>query len=169
MAGQSAWRLVHTKPRQEFIATENLERQGYTVYLPILHRRKHKSGKLADVREPLFPRYLFIHLTAGLDDWGPIRSTIGVSGLVQFGMEPVRVPDDIINDIKSREGEDGYHHEQAPEYKQGDKIHIADGPLSGCEAIFQTKLGEERALILLDIIGKATQVTVPKDYIITNN
>ncbi|MCI0507213.1 MAG: transcription/translation regulatory transformer protein RfaH, partial [Gammaproteobacteria bacterium] len=28
------WYTVHTKPRQEAIAEENLLRQGFTVYLP---------------------------------------------------------------------------------------------------------------------------------------
>ena len=30
------WFLIHTKPRQEGIALENLERQGYPCYLPML-------------------------------------------------------------------------------------------------------------------------------------
>ncbi len=161
MAGMSAWHLVHTKPRQELTAVENLQRQGYTVYLPMLNRRKYKSGKQIDTYGPLFPRYLFIHLTAGLDDWGPIRSTIGVSELVRFGSEPIQVPDDLITSIRAREGEDGYHHETAPKLTHGDKIHITDGPFSGYEAIFQAQRSEERVLILLDVVGKATKTEVP--------
>jgi len=160
MTSQPAWRLIHTKPHQELIAADNLKRQGYIVYLPLLNHRKQRGGKQVYVRKPLFPRYLFIYLTAGLDDWGPIRSTIGVSSLVRFGMEPARVPEDLITNIKSREGEDGCHHEHVQELKEGDKIRITDGAFSGYEAIFQAKRSEERVLILLDVIGVATRVEV---------
>ncbi len=165
MAVQPAWQLIHTKLQQELVAAENLGRQGYTIYLPMLHHRKRRSGKLIDAHKPLFPRYLFIHLTAGLDDWGPVRSTIGVSSLVRFGMKPARVPNNLISSIQSREGEDGYHYEQTPEFKQGDKIRITDGPLSGYEAIFKAKRSEERVLILLDMLIKTTQVEVPIDAV----
>jgi transcriptional antiterminator RfaH len=161
MSEPSAWHLIYTKPRQELNATENLRRQGYTIYLPMLHSRKRKGSRTTETLVPLFPRYLFIHLTAGLDDWGPIRSTTGVSSLVRFGMEPVRVPDGLIDCIRARENEDGTHQETAPEFTHGDKVQITDGPFSGYEAIFQTQRSEERVLILLDVVGKATKTEVP--------
>ena len=34
------WYLIHTKPRQELRALENLERQGYECYLPLLPTEK---------------------------------------------------------------------------------------------------------------------------------
>ena len=34
------WYLIHTKPRQESVALENLERQGYQCYLPVDANRK---------------------------------------------------------------------------------------------------------------------------------
>ena len=118
MTMQSAWRLVHTKPRQEREARKQLERQGYVVYLPMLQGSRHQRGKVINTATPLFPRYLFIHLTAGVDDWAPIRSTLGVSSLVRFGMEPARVPSRLITDIKAREGADGYHHKKEPEFQR---------------------------------------------------
>ena len=38
------WYLVHTKPRQEGLALENLERQGYECYLPTLPSEKLRQG-----------------------------------------------------------------------------------------------------------------------------
>ncbi|MEN9764019.1 MAG: transcription/translation regulatory transformer protein RfaH, partial [Pseudomonadota bacterium] len=40
-----AWYLVHTKPRQEDIALMNLERQGYTCYLPRLSVEKARRRR----------------------------------------------------------------------------------------------------------------------------
>jgi transcriptional antiterminator RfaH len=83
------WYLVHSKPRQERLALENLERQGYQCYLPVLPTEKMRRGSLTIADEALFPRYLFIRLGNDLSDkgWGPIRYTTGVSRLVSFGSE----------------------------------------------------------------------------------
>src|SRR4051812_8030711 len=82
------WYLVHTKPRQERVALENLERQGFQCYLPTLPSERLRQGLLALSLEPLFPRYLFIRLGEGgsARSWMPIRSTRGVSRLVSFGL-----------------------------------------------------------------------------------
>ncbi len=166
MNNQSVWRLVYTKPRQEIEAQRQLERQGYTTYLPILCQH---SGRRHEIHSPLFPRYLFIHLTAGVDDWGPIRSTRGVSGLVQFGTETASVPDELIAEIRGRAAEDGFHHEEKMEFKRGDSVRISEGPFSGYEALFQASRGEDRVLVLLDVIGQTTKVEVPAESITRNN
>ena len=56
------WYLLTTKPRQEYIAVENLERQGYQIFLPLLQSRKRRGTEMRAVIEPMFPRYLFIYL-----------------------------------------------------------------------------------------------------------
>ena len=80
----SNWYLIHTKIRQERVALENLERQGFECFLPLIRAEKLRRGQLLVVQEALFPRYLFIRLGTGLESqsWSPIRSTVGVSRLV---------------------------------------------------------------------------------------
>jgi len=82
------WYLVHTKPRQEKFALQNLEQQGYQCYLPTLLTEILRQGSLTVKNEPLFPRYLFIRLGQGpaTQSWAPIRSTKGVSRVVSFGL-----------------------------------------------------------------------------------
>jgi transcriptional antiterminator RfaH len=65
----TAWYLIHTKPRQEHIALTNLERQGYTCYLPLLRVEKIRRRKAEVVSEPMFARYLFVRLDTS--DSGP--------------------------------------------------------------------------------------------------
>lgn len=99
------WYLVHTKPRQEKCALENLERQGYQCYLPTLPSEKLRQGLLTVSDEPLFPRYLFIRLGQGdsAKSWVPIRSTKGISRLVSFGVEPAKVEDGLIELLRVQE------------------------------------------------------------------
>ena len=74
-----AWYLIQSKPRQESIAQENLQRQGYDTYLPMAYLRRRQRGRFTTNTGPMFPRYLFIHLCSENDDWRPLRSTVGVS------------------------------------------------------------------------------------------
>jgi transcription elongation factor/antiterminator RfaH len=101
----TAWYLIHTKPRQERIALTNLERQGYTCYLPLLRVEKIRRRKAEVVSEPLFARYLFVRLDTSDNgpSWAPIRSTLGVSQLVRFGTRPAKVEDHMVDLLRDRE------------------------------------------------------------------
>ena len=151
---QKSWYLVYTKPRQEALAQTNLERQDYGVYVPKVRQMRRRRGKQEAVVEPLFPRYLFIHLDTQSDNWGPIRSTFGVAALVRFGAEPAQVPDELVAHLKAQEGQDGLHEWAEPKIKVGDRVRVAEGPLKGYEGILLAKNGQERVMLLLEMLGK---------------
>ena len=88
----SPWHVVHTKPRAEARALENLERQGFEVFLPMITLQKVRRAKLANITEPMFSRYLFLRPTPGMQDLSVVRSTLGVSQLVRFGQVAAKVP-----------------------------------------------------------------------------
>ena len=148
-----SWYLVYTKPRQEEVAATNLTRQGYGVYLPRLRQLRKRSGKRVPIVEPLFARYLFIHLDSHTDNWIPIRSTLGVMSLVRFGAEPARVPDDLVAHLKSHEGAEGLHEWAEPKLAVGDHVRVAEGPLAGYEGVLIAKSGRERVTLLLHMLG----------------
>ena len=154
------WYLVYTKPRGENIALTNLERQGYETYLPLMRQRRRRRNKLTAVIEPMFPRYLFIKLAAGIDNWAPIRSTIGVANMVRFGQLAAKVPGGLIEDLRSREDESGIQKLPDLSLKKGDKVLIAEGPLAGYEAIYHSRTSKERVTVLLEMIGNHTRASV---------
>ena len=155
--------MVVTKPQSEFKAQENLSRQGYETYLPLVQNSRRRNGKNVKRTEAFFPRYLFISLNKETDNWSPIRSTIGVAGLIRFGGLPAVVPKKLIENLKSNENEFGLQSIEKKELKQGDKVEIIDGPFEGRNAIYQKMKSAERVSVLLDIVGKNTQVTLSID------
>ncbi|CAA2929399.1 Transcription antitermination protein RfaH [Arsenophonus endosymbiont of Bemisia tabaci Q2] len=58
-------------------------------------------GKRIKITESLFPNYLFIKFNPEEIHTTTIRSTRGVSHFIRFGLYPVIVPDNIINELKS--------------------------------------------------------------------
>ena len=47
--GEGAWYAVHTKPKQENRALENLQNQGFECFLPLLEIEKVRRGKVQTV------------------------------------------------------------------------------------------------------------------------
>ncbi len=160
-----SWYLIHTKPKQESIAKENLVRQDYSIYLPMAVTRRKKGGRTVRTIEALFPRYLFIHLDDSTDDWAPIRSTIGVTELVRFGLVPAKVSESLVAEIKKRENDEGIHELQADVFKEGQQVRIAEGPFEGYEAMFKAKSGQERAILLLKIAENMVKIQIDTDKI----
>jgi transcriptional antiterminator RfaH len=154
------WYLVHTKPRQELVAVRNLEVQGYVVYLPTLPCERLRQGLLTVVGEPLFPRYLFIHLDQGnsAKSWAPIRSTKGVSRLVSFGIEPARVHDSLIELLRARESSVQTEPERL--FKTGERVRLTEAPFAGIEGVYQMPDGESRVMVLIEILSKPVALRV---------
>lgn len=165
-----SWYAVHSKPRQEEQARQQLQRQGYATYLPRIRLRKRRRGKWAKVVEPLFPRYLFIQVDADEQSLAPVRSTLGVAGLVRFGHLLRPVPDQVIECIRQAEDPDTHqHHDDEWPHKPGDEVRILEGPCAGLNGIFQAQTGEERALLLIELLGRQTPLTVDLHHVGPNS
>jgi len=154
------WYAVATKARDEAIAKANLERQDYRVFLPTISLKKRRRGRWMPVTEPLFPGYLFVSLALGADDPAPIRSTVGCIGLVRFGQTHTPVPSSLIAALQGTS--DGAVDAPLP-FNQGDKVRLIAGPFAGIEAVFDMPRGEDRAQVLLQLLGKVRRLTVNQD------
>lgn len=154
------WYLVYTKPRQEKIALQNLQQQGYDCYLPTLPMEYLRRGTLAVTEEALFPRYLFVQLGLSTDakSWAPIRSTKGVSRLVTFGSHPAQVSEALIQTLKARETALA----SAPIrlFNAGDTVKITEGPFAGIEGIYQMPDGERRVMVLFELMCQTISLAV---------
>ncbi len=148
------WHLVHTKPGQEKCAFDNLQRQGYQCYLPTLPTEKLCQGQPTVPAEPLFPGYLFIRPYQGdaAKNWAPIRSTKGVSCLVNFGSEPIQVDDGLIELFRIQESQ--AQTEPGRQIKPGARARPTEAPFAGIEDVYQIADGKRRIMVLIDILSK---------------
>lgn len=157
------WHVIHTKVREEFRALENLQNQGFEVFLPTCQVQKKSQGKVKLATEPLFSRYLFIRLSDVSSNWLPIRSTRGVAQLLRFGQatEPVVIPDSIVECLKQRCSLEEPLHEL---FQAGEVLEITSGPFKGFFGFFE-KLqalpdGLSRAMLLVEILGSVQKVQI---------
>ena len=165
------WYAVFCKPRGEETAEANLMRQGYATYLPRLRSEKRRAGKWVACVEPLFPRYLFLRPRDASHSLAPVRSTLGVTGLVRFGMQPAVVADALIEELRACEAAAGAGNASEPLrckelFAPGAAVKFMTGPFAGLEGIFGKASGAERVIVLLELLGRTQNVTVERDWIV---
>jgi transcriptional antiterminator RfaH len=157
------WYVIHTKVREEFRALENLQNQGFEVFLPTCKVQKKLQGKIKLATEPLFRRYLLIRLSDVKGNWFSIRSTRGVSQILRFGQaaEPAVVADYIVNYLKQR----SFQEEPLRKlFQPGEMLEIVNGPFRGVSGFFE-KLqtqpnGTSRAMLLIEILGSVQKLQI---------
>jgi transcriptional antiterminator RfaH len=162
----SQWFVAHTHPQGEAKAAAHLDRQGFNVYLPRYLKRRRHARRVEIVLAPLFPRYLFVNIDLAAQRWRAIQSTVGVSHLVCHGDEPASVATGIIDELRSRQDDQGFVKlDMRPAFARGDKIRVTDGAFSSCFGLFEGMADRDRVAILLDLLGRKVRVVLEADFV----
>lgn len=142
---------VQCKPRDDHRALEHVERQGFSCYCPTRRLEKLRQGRKVEIRESLFPGYLFVQLDKVNDNWFPIRSTRGVIQIVRFNEHPLPVNDEIVEMIRQRlaSGEP-----RVPYLEPGERVLVSDGCFADVDAIFVADGGKNRVMLLMNIVHR---------------
>jgi len=135
-----------------------LTNQDFDVFFP--------KAVIKNKTTPLFPGYLFINLDDKTQNWTPIRSTRGVSNFVRFGLKFAKVPNQIINMIKTQQQQTIEKMIDLCSHHKGDHIEIQSGPLKGQQAIFQNYNSNDRVIVLLKLIGQQQKITLDTQEIV---
>jgi transcriptional antiterminator RfaH len=158
------WYAIHTNPRQEARAENNLRAWGIETYLPKIKERKsgrYVSGHAWSIK-PLFLRYFFARFK--FDAYGhKIRYTRGVRDVVSSGGAPLPVDDEIIKLIQSRHDEFGCV-KLEDNIEPGDEIVVTDGIFKGVRGIFERNVSNQsRVMILLQVVQFQARVIVDRE------
>ena len=164
----SNWLLLQVKPRQEMRALKNLERQQGECYCPLIQVEKLIRGKRIHVEEALFPGYMFIKMDpeqSGLT-YTAIRSSRGVSKIVRFGEAPVKVPQTLILQIKDCEQANLPNFSAATLPQKGDTVVIVDGPFKGLQAVYSQADGQQRSIVLINLLHQQAPTSLANTQIL---
>jgi transcriptional antiterminator RfaH len=162
----SAWYVVQTQVNGEARAVQNLQRQGYEIYLPRYLKRRSHARKVDFAVKPLFPRYMFIAIEMATQRWRSIQSTVGVSRLVCNGDVPAAVPEGVVAALKAREDDKGYiGMDIRPAFAPGDKVRVLAGAFMDNAGLFNGLADHNRVSILLDMLGRKVRVLLDADLV----
>jgi len=164
-----AWYCARTKQKQDHIAAANLRKNlGLEVFHPRLRvERSTRRGVVRSI-EPLFPCYVFVRCVLG-EKLNEIRYTTGISTLVHFGHGIPVVPDAMIEELRecfAAEEPMTVDDPLAPSVE----VMVVEGAFAGMRAsVLKAMPAKRRVQILLDVLGRPTQVEVDRGSVTREN
>jgi transcriptional antiterminator RfaH len=150
------WTAAQLQPGRQALALHMLAQENFTVYALKLRVRRTIHGRREDSESLLFPGYAFVLVRL---QWHRARWCPGVVRLIMDGIQPAKVPDAVIDEIRGRERKGAI---ELPRrlLKPGDRVRLLAGPFQGHLAIYAGMSGLERVAVLLQILGGQQRVTL---------
>ena len=142
--------------RENHVATLlRVFRFDYRIFC--VQRRVVIRGIVTDRPEPAFPNYIFV---AAEGCWDQINEIIGVIGFIKHGGL-----DHTVADLDAQVTERGLlpwceQEHVKSRFIAGDKVRVLNGSACGYHGVFHSQLAHDRALILLDWMGRLVPVSL---------
>jgi transcriptional antiterminator RfaH len=152
---RSHWYAAALQLHADAMARAHLERQGFSVFAPVLIRTVRHARQFVTRRVPLFPGYLFVRLELGRDRWRAVNGTRGVRALLTAGDVPARVPLAVIEGLLAVEA-------ARTELPEGASLEIVAGPFTGLVGRLSQLDGAARVTVLLQLVGAERAVSVDR-------
>ena len=153
------WYVARTEPRAEFLAAQELSRDGYEIFSPCIKAPRPRPG-LTNV--PLFPGYLFLRCDPESEGWPVFRGAHRITGWVKFGGEIPCLPDDVMAEMMDRWEMINRQGGMLRRFLPGEKVLVDSGSFQGlAEVVEEAKSPQARAKVLLHFMGRLVQAQVP--------
>ncbi len=159
-SARSQWLCVRTVVGREDYARQSIELLGHECYIPKYEKIISHARQRRVVQRAFFPGYLFAAAGHTLGVAGAINRTCGVLAVVGGPHGEMRVPEQLIGELRARENTSGFIEMSAHSFRPGQKVRIIAGPCAGVTAMFAESSDERRATILIDLLGKSHAVSV---------
>ena len=151
------WAAAQLQPQRDALALHFLRQAGFETYAPRLRERRTVHGRKVVKTPLLFPAYAFVFITL---QWHAARWSPGVIRLVMDGAAPARVPDAVIEEIRSRERGGLVELPKPPLARLGDRVRVTAGPFAGHVGLYAGMKPRDRVEVLLRVLGGAQRVTL---------
>jgi transcriptional antiterminator RfaH len=155
----SQWLVINTQPRREQLAVDNLRRQDFVVYFPMISKRISHARRTFDAPRPLFPSYVFVEYGTAQHQWRKILSTFGVRSVVRNGDEPSLLDGAIVEGLKAREVDGLVCKPDAP-FVVGQRVVMQSGPLDGLIGEIIEMREKDRLVVLLGLLSQSVKLNV---------
>ena len=150
------WACASLEQNRVALALHFLELNGFATYTPRIKVERRSSPDL------LFPGYTFVAIEL---QWHRAARTPGVMKLIMDGEHPGRVPDRVIEGLRSRERNGLIELPRHPPFLPGDRVRIVKGPFRDRLAIFQDMKARERVEVLLQLFGSERLALPSRDIL----
>lgn len=156
------WFVVKVKPRHEKAVSAMFEGRGLDSFLPLYLARNKWSDRIREVQLPLFPGYVFCRFDPHRRT--PVLSVPGVSGIVQFGLDPAAVATEEIESLKCLM-RSGLQIEPWPRVEIGELVEVNDGPLTGCKGVVVEIKKKLRLVLSVTLLHRSVLIELDREWV----
>jgi transcription antitermination factor NusG len=151
------WFAAYTSSRHEKrVASQLIERHVESFCPLYATRHRWKNRCESDLRLPLFPNYVFVHIEP--QERVRVLEVPGVLSLVSFGRNLAALPTREIEALRSSMGLRTI--EPHPYLVIGERVRITTGAMTGIEGVLVRKKNHLRVVIALDVLMRSVAVEV---------
>lgn len=151
------WYAAYTSPRHEKYVADQLLKRQIGSFLPLYSSVRRWKDRRKRLELPLFPGYVFVQMT-DLNRLDILRLP-GVVQLVCFQGKPAVIAPAEIEGL--RRGTNGSIVVQPHPYlKEGRRVRIVSGPMTGTEGIFVRRKHHARLVISISLIQRSVAMEI---------
>ena len=149
------WLAAYTRARHECAVARQLEGKNVSFLLPTYARRSRWSDRVKRVLTPLFPSYVFVHVSH--DERIRVLQTAGVISFVSVAGKAATLCDDEVSMLRQCVT----LHDQVephPFLRVGQRVRVKHGPFAGWEGILACKKNAARLVVSVEHIMQSFAV-----------
>ncbi len=157
------WYALLVRSRHEFVTSRELTRKGVENFLPAMPRVRQWKDRKKIVEFPLFPGYLFVHISPHPQEFLHVVETRGAVRFVSLepGQPALVAPEDI--DSLKRMLACGEDLNVFPTIKEGTAVKVKRGPLCGAVGTLAKRENRDIFLINFDMLGRSVGLKIYAD------
>lgn len=159
------WFCLQTHAQAEAWANENLTRQGYTTFLPLVTEKRLDRvtrTMTRNVEVACFPSYLFVRFCPDSDPWKPIVSSRGVRRLFLTGsLRPIPVRRGEVEKLIEKSDDRKIFAAEMPAFDAGTELRVTAGPFADRDGVCLWS-SETRVRLLMQVLGSEVAVEVAR-------
>ena len=154
---ERCWLAAYTRSRHESHVADRLSVKGVESLLPTYERLSRWSDRVQRSQAPLFPGYVFVHVTS--EERVPVLQTMGVVNIVSVAGRPAPLSDQEIERIRACSVYASMV-EPHPFLRIGHRVRVKHGPFAGWEGILLKKQNGARLIITVEQIMKSVAINL---------
>ncbi len=154
---ERCWLAAYTRSRHENHVADQLATKGVEALLPTYERFARWSDRIRRSHAPLFPGYVFIHVSHA--ERVLVLQTNGVVNIVSVAGKPARLGEEDIERVRTC-GRHADLVEPHPFLRIGQRVRVKHGPFAGWEGILLEKQNCARLVINVEQIMKSVAINL---------
>lgn len=162
-AERHEWYAVITKFKCEKYVTASLQRKGMEAYVPLLRKTKRYTRKIKTYEIPMISCYAFVRITPS--EKVSVLEVPYVHNFVRFDGKIVPVPEHEMQMMRRVVGEISDVIVEPRYWKEGDKVEVIAGNLTGIQGTLIEQNGKHEFVIELETLGYQLRMVVDRSVL----